>query len=355
MPRYRSSRRRAYKPITSYRGQSMFLRVLSDSQFNALQQLASQTSDPHVHPGAFQDIATADRISLIHALHGEEQARQRNEDVGGSLGDAFASLGNGIYDHLLKPVYDDVLKPIWNEEKQALYEEMPELQALEDAWNEVSNISQMVSHDNQISDHTRLVAGFVGESYKAAEDQEDSVRGYTRDTTFDENKFISVYVDPTTNHVIVACRGSASPEDYLVDDYKILTDGHPRDLISSDLRRIVEKYDDGNSIEVAGHSLGASLIAQAMKNNPSFEQSFDRVDLFNPGTSVLAEDNVVNDLVSDNSTFFYLNVADPVSWATTFGTQIPKGHLVMNTPQGLNPLDNHSIDQWFKQDPSTFS
>ena len=76
MPRYRSSRRRAYKPITSYRGQSMFLRVLSDTQFNALQQLASRASDPTFTRGIFR---TADRISLIHALHGEEQARQRNE------------------------------------------------------------------------------------------------------------------------------------------------------------------------------------------------------------------------------------------------------------------------------------
>ena len=324
----------------------MFLRILSDSQFNALQRLASQREDPDVHPGAFQDIANSDRISLIHALHEEEQARQRNEDVGGSLGSAFNSLGQGLYTNFVKP--------IWDEEKQALFAEMPELQVVEDAWNGVANISQMVSHDNQISDHTRLVAGFVGESYKAAADQEDSVRGYVRDTSFDDNKFISVYVDSTTNHVIVACRGSATPEDYLVDDYQILTEGHPRDLISSDLRRIVEKYDADNSIEVAGHSLGASLIAQAMKNNPSFEQSFDRIDLFNPGTSVLAEDNVVNDLASSDNSYFYLNFADPVSWATTFGTQIPKGHLVMNTPQGLNPMDNHSIDQWFKQDESTF-
>ena len=120
MPRYRSSRKHAFRPIKSSRGQSMFLRFLSEPQFEALQKFASRSSAPHVHPAAFRDISVADPISLIHALHGEEQARRRGEDVGGSLGDAFSSLGSGLYDVFIKP--------FWKEEKEALYAEMPELQ-----------------------------------------------------------------------------------------------------------------------------------------------------------------------------------------------------------------------------------
>ena len=63
---------------------------------------------------------------------------------------------------------------------------------------------------------------------------------------------------------------------------------------------------------------------------------------------------MVNKLIDKDDVHFYLNVADPVSWGTTFHGAIPPNNLIINTPQGLSPMANHSIDQWIEQDDSSF-
>jgi hypothetical protein len=349
MPRYKSSDYRPRKRNPSFRGQALFLHSLSDAQFKTVQGLAARSSSPDVHPGAFQDIASADRLSLIHALHAEHKAKQRGEPTGGSLGDGFSWLGDQLYNLFVTP-----FTSLWEEEKDALYTEFPELAAVEEAWDASANVAHMVTHDNSISRHTNLVAGMIAETYKADnDDKEDSLAGYTRDKTWDDNKFIDVWRSDEYGHTIVSVRGSKTPEDFLVDDYQILTEGHPRDLISEDLQEIVEKYGK-DKLEIGGHSLGASLIAESLTTHPDLQSQFDRVDLYNPGSSPLAEESVVNKLIDKDNSYFYLNVADPVSWGTTFHGAIPHDNLIINTPQGLSPMANHSIDQWTEQDDSSF-
>ena len=286
-------------------------------------------------------------VDVVHALHGEHEARRQGEEVGGGIGDALSWVGNTLYDYVIKPLWHSELKP-------ALEEEFPEFKEAEEIWDDVANEAHMLTGDNTISQHTNLIAGLIGETYDQGAAKADQVGDYTRDKSFDSD-FLDVWRDPRTSHVVVSIRGSRDMTDYLIDDAMILTDGRPRDLISDDLRQVIDKYGSDNTLELGAHSLGASLAAETFRLNPRMEGAFERVNLFNPGSSPLAEENVVNSLIGKDNSYFYLNSVDPVSFGTTFGGQvIPSDHLVMNTPQGLNPITNHSIDQWTKQDESRF-
>lgn len=326
MPRYKSRRKKPFKRIKTAKALATFIAQLGPREFKALQEAAKTRQSKHVHPGAFKDLSTGSKQQLIHAIHEEEKARHSGSPVGGGLTDAFSDMGSWMWD-----------------KTQTL---VPGLKIANGLYHGVANNVSAMTHDNSISDHTHQIADFVQLAYSDDVDKPTDVAGYTRDSIYDRNQYIDVWQNSDTDHVIVAVRGTKTSETSdLAEDSKILTGGSPQDLISSDLQEIVQKYGD-DSIEIAGHSLGSSLIGAAFDSKPGLLDSFDRVDLFNPGSSPLAESNVVNALSDKEQVHWYMNSADLVGWGALAQNTLPSDNLVMNGPQGFSPLANHGIEQW---------
>ena len=295
--------------------QTYFLRSLSNDQYAVIQEAARTATDPNVHPDAFADLAKASRHQLIYGLWQEHAAKRRGEKTGAGLGSGLKALMVGIG------------KPI-----SGLY-------------NYARNFSHAYTHNNQISGHTRLVAYAIQETYKADTDSRKKQLGdYDRVEDLSSD-WLDVWKNDTTNQILVTCRGSRDASDFAIDDLGILSGIGPRDLVSSELSKIFEAYDDDYEIELSGHSLGGSLIALAMSKNPDIIDP-ERIDFFNPGTTPIPGlHDAVNSFSKDERAHYYMNALDAVSLGQQAG-EAPV-NLIMNKPQSwVNPVANHMMDQW---------
>ena len=322
MPNYRT-KPAGYKPLTSAHRQTVFLRSLNDGQYELFQKAAQNIDVPHIHQQAFQDIINADRQQLIHGLWSEQSSRHKGEEVGGGLGDAFNYIGEKIA---------GLGHATWS--------------PIKSLWNFSQNAFHYMTHSNTISAHTKMCARMVKETYKKDIDERaDHIGPFQRQKDL-SNKWLDVWKSDDTHQVFVSVRGSQDRSDWLVDNVGIATGQGPRDLIGADLKQILEKYQDDYQTEISGHSLGAALVATGIKN---YNLDFDRINMFNPGASPIPwSEDAVNELSSDKDAYFYVNAIDPVS-AGQLGEK--SQNLIVNDPiSWTNPIANHSIDQWYKQD-----
>ena len=323
MPNYSARTSSDFRPLTSAHRKTTFLRHLSDDQFTQFASLAKSMETHHIHQQAFDDIGRSTRYQLIHGLWAEQKSKHAGEEVGGGLGDAFNYIGNKM---------SDLGHATWK--------------PFQSVWNYAQNAMHYFTHDNSISNHTKMVARMIKETYKKDKDaRADHMGPFQRVPEF-SNSWIDVWKGEDTNQIFVTCRGSVDAADWLIDDVGIATGQGPRDLIGADLKRIFDKYEKEYDIEVAGHSLGGALVAEGLK---SYNLDADRIDFFNPGASPIPwSKDAVNEFASDKDAYFFVNAIDPVSLGQL--GEKPQ-HLIMNNPQSwTNPIDNHSIDQWFKMD-----
>mgnify|MGYP006088207441 CR=1 FL=1 len=321
MPRY-STRKRAgrYKALRSTHQASVFLGRLSNEQWKIVQDQARTLNVPHVHPQAFHDLANNDRRAVMMALHLEHKAARKGHNIGGGLFDALGEVGKWIWDGAKQ-----VFRPI------------------KAVWNIASNLTHPLFHGNSISDHTRLVASAITQSYVLDESQRaDYVGDLIRDQDL-SSEFIDVWTDTKRDppYTLITVRGSATAQDFLVDDTQILATGNIHDnRISGELGTILAKYGDSN-VEIAGHSLGTTLIAKALSEN-GLADKIDTIDFFNPASTPLT-DSIVSEFGQDEKAHFFMNMSDFVGWGAMMDdTPV---NLTMNNPK-LNPADAHSISQW---------
>ena len=312
MPRYSSRDPSGFKSLNSVQRQTVFVRNLGEENWNRLQKIAGQSSATDIHDGAFSDIANASsQLHLIHGLWGEHKARAKGEKTGGGLGDAV----NWIARTVSSP--------------------------FRAAWNIAKNYAHN-NYVNTVTNHTRLVARMLKQTYITDIDKRKTDMGTYERIEDMSTDFIDVWEDDERDQILVTVRGSINPEDWLVDDAKILVTGKPRNKIAKQLQKVFDKYEKTNDIECAGHSLGASLLATAVSES---DLQPDRIDLFSPGTSFIpGTSDPVGDVGKRPNTWIYANAADPVS-AGALGES--HTHLVLNAPQSfVNPIANHSLDQW---------
>ena len=317
MPKYSIPVSRKWQPLQSAHRQAVFLRNISQSQFEDIQNFAKSAQVEHVHSGAFQDIANAkNRQHLIFGLYEERKARKRNEKTGGGLGDAL----NWIGQKMVSPVSG--------------------------AWNFAKNAHHYFTHDNTISEHTRLTAKMIQETYNPdISERDDQLGDYKRIEDLSTD-WADVWLNEETKQITISVRGSRDKEDFLVDDARILAGQGPRDLVSSELRDVFAKYGNDYDISCAGHSLGGSLVALALQNNGNLDP--EQILFFNPGTAPLpAMQDAVKKFSTDDRAYYYINAIDPVSMGEMAETP---AHLIMNSPVSwTNPVRNHTLDQWIDQ------
>jgi hypothetical protein len=269
----------------------------------------------------------------MHALHAEHKARKRGEHVGGGLGSALGHIGKWIWGHVLDPIVEPFIKPF------------------KKIWNIASHVTYPLFHSTSISEHSSLVASAIKQSYILDETKRaDFVGDLVRDQEL-SSKFIDVWVDEHREppYALITVRGSKKPEDFLIDDLAILGTGRSRNLIQGELSRAVNKYADAGTVEVASHSLGTTLVAEAIQGDPSLNDKIDRIDFYNPATTPLTH-AVVSDFVNDPKSHWYMCMTDMVGWGE-FAESTPK-NLIMLGPK-LNPIAAHGLEQWVKDEPET--
>ena len=329
MPRYaKKNRKKKYKDLKTSRHVSRAMSGLLDHDWKVLQKAAEQkeNQEDHVFGGAYADLAQNDRLSVLYAIHSEFADKKRGIDVGGGLGDAFNSVFRSLYEVGIKP--------------------------FKSVYNGIANFTYPMLHSNSVSEHTHMVATAIDESYELDETQRaDYIQDMKRDASL-STEFIDVWVNDHSNppYALVSVRGSKKASDFAIDDAAILATGHARDLISTDLSRAVKKYTDTHNVEVAAHSLGTSLVCQSISKNPQLLDDIDRVDLFNPASSPINMNNAVSEYSQNEKFYYYENQFDIVGLGQMLYDSPPK-NLVMKSLQSINPIKNHTIDQWLPETP----
>jgi hypothetical protein len=316
MPRYRKKHIGQFKPLHHPHQFSYFLGSLSDEQFKQFQN--HEVSHPGVHPGAYKDARTSTRLQIIHAISAEHKAAQRGELVGGGLGDALNSIGNALYNVAIKPF------------------QVP--------WNLAANLVAPLTHGSTVSEHTQLIASAVKQSYiKDETERADYVGDLIRDPAL-STSYTDVWVNKGSkpDFVLMSVRGTQDAKD-VGEDFKLAFSGRSDNLIGMDIGKMLKKYPDSH-VELAGHSLGTQLIAEALIDHPDLYDQIEKINLFNPASSPLIE-GAVQKMSDDSKTFFFENQADLVGLGQMMWAEPPK-NLVMKTIRSINPAENHTIDQW---------
>ena len=319
MPKYRRRQKQSFKPLRRPEQFAWFLGMLNDDQFSEFQSQESQA--PHVHPAAFDDARKSSKLQLIHALHQEHKAGKRGQLVGGGLGDAMNSLGKMLFDVGIKP--------------------------LQAPWNLATNLAAPLTHNTTVSDHAKFLASTIEQSYELDETKRaDYIGDFVRDTDL-STEYTDVWVDTSTSpkHVIMSVRGTKKSGDF-ADDAVIAATGRVQNRIGLDVGKMLQKYPKSH-IELAGHSLGTQFIAESLREHPDMYDQIERISLFNPASTPLTEGSVQK-MSDDSKTYFYENVGDLVGLGQMMWSEPPK-NLVMKPPQSMNPLSNHSLDQWLPE------
>ena len=319
MPKYRRRQKRVFKPLLKPEQFGWFLGMLSEEQFAEFQ---NQTAgEPHVHPAAYEDAQKSSKLQLIHALHAEHKASKRGHKVGGGLSDAMNSLGKTLFNVGIKP--------------------------LQIPWNLATNLARPLTHSNTVSDHAKFLASAIQQSYELDESKRaDYLGDFVRDPEL-STEYTDVWVETSTEprHVIMSVRGTKKSAD-LGDDAMIAATGRAPNRIGTDVGRMLEKYPKSHT-ELAGHSLGTQLIAESLSEHPDMYDQIERISLFNPASTPLTK-GAVQKMSDDPKTYFYENVGDLVGLGQMLWSEPPK-NLIMHSPKSMNPLDNHSLDQWLPE------
>ena len=192
---------------------------------------------------------------------------------------------------------------------------------------------------SDLNEQDEMYARLVDESYQR---QNETVGDWQRQPEFD-SEYISVF-DNADGHRFVGVRGTKfSHLQDLKEDAEILQEGHPDDLISSELRKVFDQTQPGTIIDVGSHSLGTSLLTQAYETDETLQDRVRQSYLFNTAMSPFAE-NVTAKYEADDRVRYFIDLMDPVS-VGGIGSTGPS-NVVYRTDWSLNPLVAHSVSQW---------
>ena len=161
---------------------------------------------------------------------------------------------------------------------------------------------------------------------------------------FDNTKF-SVWLDRPEKRVHVALKGS-SPATDIWSDLSILgsnRSGHEKE-IASYLNDITRAYGDNYTYDVSAHSLGAAELVNVFQENQFQLNKYDRINLFNPGTTPTHNLDNAKEVVKDPRFHLFLNSGDILS--NTYISLVNSDSNVAWSDPNHSPSYNHGIGQW---------
>ena len=155
--------------------------------------------------------------------------------------------------------------------------------------------------------------------------------------------YLQVY-DNVDGHRFVAVRGTKARLTDIQQDLKLLETGTPDDVLSEQLRHVLDNTRPDQSVDVGAHSLGTSLVAQAYKEDDAMQDRVRQTYWYNPVFSPFAANNVTDAFESDERVRYFIDLTDLVSIGD-LGSKGPS-NVVYRTQWTLNPLAAHSVEQW---------
>ena len=259
----------------------------------------------YLEPLAVDDVAHATRETMVHALH--------HNPVGGALVDAVAHTINSVPGAK------------WTWAAKAMQASLKPFRG------------------QGITEQDETYARLVQAGYNAQGERPDKLGGYRRVGAYDSN-YVSVW-DNTDGHRLVVVRGTKPSKQDLVQDLHIGARGRPKNLVGDELRKIMDES-GSRVVDVAGHSLGTSLILEGYTANPGMIDKVHGTFLYNPayGAPGLYNIGSTSDYEANPNVRYFINTGDVVSIGG-IGSVGPV-NMVSRNPRSLNPLANHSLEQW---------
>ena len=212
--------------------------------------------------------------------------------------------------------------------------------------NPVTQISQSITdtvqgvqtNNNKLTNFEVDMAELVQEAYKTVEDRDHQINNNWVLVPELSNDFCATYEDARGKYYL-GVRGTRDLND-LKADYEILTTNETQNKMVDEI--VTALSDKGSKINIAAHSLGSALVRSALvdENKDNFDTYF-----FNPGSTTTVGTDKLKTFISDWKPHIFLNGGDIISQGYNQALPPDYKNIKYGTP-GLNPLSNHSLNQW---------
>lgn len=195
-----------------------------------------------------------------------------------------------------------------------------------------------------ITEEDEIYAQLVNQSY--SDNKPEEVGDWSRVPEFD-SEYINVW-DNVDGHRFIGVRGTELDLHDLEEDVEAMG-GKTDDLLSAELRRILDGTTPGTVVDVGAHSLGTSLVATAYQTDDSLQDRVRQTYWYNPVFSPFAAldgGNVTDKYEADDRVRYFIDLMDLVSIGD-LGSQGPSNVVYRTGNLSLNPLAPHQLSQWF--------
>ena len=269
-------------------------------------------------PSAIHTVATVDSPSTLAAL-------MHQENIAHSDKNHEFHNGGGITETI-----GSIFSALWGMTGKAAY-------------NHWYGHHESERAEGAITPEDRQYAKSVSMAYKKRDERTD-VGDWELLPEHGTDRF-AVFKDGGKIHV--SLRGTRAEKGDLWKDMRIIYNNNPGDdlEIKNQLVAIAKAYPNAE-LDVSGHSLGSNQLVNAFEGYDDNELGrYDRINLYNPGTSPLSHLDTHKEAVDDDRVHLYLNTGDLVSNTYTYLIQDDRANVVYADP-GFSPLGNHTLEQW---------
>ena len=347
MPKYSKSRgddrpfRRRHKNITSYKHlthmvhhipQNIWEEMRRAADTRRTQQIKGGTKHKKkVLPSSLEALANTKYPAEFNRYLADENARHLDHSLEFHKGGGLGTAVNAITDQM------------WN-----AFSALP-------GGSQIHDLVSSPSYGEKLTKRDQDNADVLTEAYKPVHKRAPSIHGWVRVPRFD-TEYVTVYWEPSSGAVHVGVRGSQSFTDWTYHDVGILTDQHPGEDQTNEIRKElvqISKEFPNAEMYLMSHSLSGAFVTDSFNGASAEEQkyldNYDHLLYFNPGSSPIADDSSIKERLEDPRVKLFLNRSDIINQGYVQAKD-DNVYTVYGEPT-INPVAAHGYKQWTSGDP----
>ena len=318
------------------------LATLTPDQFEHLKRYARHYLGTHpiegvpthhkdkVLPSSYQTIVDTQFPKSLNALIADEEQKHNDplaeSHMGGGIGTAVGAVWSTALNFAKAlPVVGESVS--WLEEK-------------------LSN----PLHGRDLTNDDQENADVLIEAYQGADQRAGKIHGWVRLPKYDTD-IASVYYNPKTKDVHIGIAGSKTAHDWYHHNTQIVTgQSAGKELVDSVRKYLMKISEDfpNHNLEVTSHSLSGNVMKDVILDaSPAETKLLDNIDellFINPGSSPLADESSIQDIMKDPRAHFYLNKSDIIS--QVWNQNLTSDMDFVYGESVLNPLTAHQYRQF---------
>lgn len=205
-------------------------------------------------------------------------------------------------------------------------------------------------HGREITNDDQENADVLIESYQSADKRAYKIHGWVHLPKYDTD-YATVYYNPKTEDVHIGIAGSKTAHDWYHHNTRIVTgQSAGKELVDSvrDYLMEISKDFPNHNLEVTSHSLSGNVMKDVILDaTPEETKLLDNIDellFINPGSSPLADESSIQDIMKDPRAHFYLNKSDLIS--QVWNQNLTSDMDFVYGESVLNPLTAHQYGQF---------